>query len=1737
MDKFPLNSNGKVDRKALPNPTDSAFVNGEQVNGQGHTSETTVETATEKQLATLWGELLGKPVTSNNANFFDLGGHSLMAARLLARIEQLFDTKLNLKALFEHPTIGQFATFIENESSKSNQVIIKPWNRNKIDHLPLSYGQKRQWILASLEPDSPFYNIPAAVKLSGSLNQEALQQSLHQVFKRHENLRCSFHGTEHDPIAINNAIDAPAISFHSTSNEDENNVRLQLQTAAMRPFDLSKPPLLRMTVISSPQNQHVVLVVMHHILADAWSMQIFMTELYQNYKMLVSNPMVDSSQLNKLTLQYADFALWQQQQSEQQSYKDSLNYWRNQLADSPVLLDLPTDFHRPASQQFSGSSVNFTLTPQQTQKIQLQANYLQVTPFVLLLSLFKWLLHRYSESQDIVVGTPVGHRPHPDLENVIGLFANTLALRSRITGTETLAELVTTVRDVTFQGFEHQQVPFDQIVDELNVPRNWAHAPLVQVMFLWQSQSSHSLDKQTGEDSWLPFPLEHQQSKFDITLSLAEVESKIPVENATPQDTTEKHIVGKMEFRTDLYRRETISYMVDAFNQLINAALANPDKPLASHSLVSDQINRQLAQWNSTDSLIEYWRNTATQANDFGLSEYSNLIAPFQHQAHKSPNNIALEYYHQQWTYGQLDHQSNQLAHEIKRQCHFNGENPEVTIAVALPRDPRMIIAMIAILKSGAAYVPLDLNYPQERLKLILADAQPQLIIGAKPLIEEKNTSDNPLIGLTENLTINVIQLPELLPDTVLYSDLDTPTLSNTGNDKNQIAYLIYTSGSTGKPKGVTIEHQQALALINWANQTFSPQQIKGTLAATSICFDLSVFEIFVPLAMGGAIILAENALAIPELPNRNNISLINTVPSAAAELVRMKAIPDSTLVINLAGEPLSANLVRQLYENSRANAVFNLYGPSEDTTYSTGVRLARDIPLDQTVSIGRPILNTQSYVLDQHQRLIVPGMVGELYLGGAGITRGYWRQPEITAEGFIASPFGCSNRLYRTGDRVRLRHDGELEFLGRLDHQVKIRGFRIETGEIESALETHPSIQQAVVVVIEKQLTAYLRFKRAESTDASVTELRNHLMKNLPQYMIPAYFYAIDVFPSLPNGKTNRGLLTHASYTENCVLMGSAQQESGTSGDLIDSTTYQGLLQIWQKLLNRTDINPTDHFFELGGDSILAIQMITQARHQNIHLEPKDLFQYSTLETLSAFYQQSGQRQKQVIDQTPLEGEVPLLPIHHWFFEQQFHYPEHWNQTLLLKVNQAIDVTLLRKALLLVANSNDALRANFKADFIDPTTGQATHWRQFINPLMAADAVPLHSIKRSFNKTDCSEGKTPEAFIEAESNQWQAAFDLNQGPLWNILYFDLDKTTEENDSKPESIRRLLIVAHHLVIDGISWRIFLEDLQSAYLQLLNRIDLTTQDESKASLTPRTHNMVHFVSNLERVLPTFEEQRAYWQAQCAHDQARWILRAELLNQDKNDSMSHSDTITVELKGVDTQRWLKGLPQAYKILSDELLFAAVSKVLLDWNDSEKLAFMLEGHGREGLANVDLTRTFGWFTSMYPLLISAPKTQSTDEFLKSVKSSLRAVPNQGASYGALRWLSKNSQDQSLLSRANVRFNYLGQTDNLFSDDALLTPATESAGKARNPNEKREMLLDINALVAQGTLRIHWSYSKLKFQESTIQSLAHQTLDTLQYFIDHCMSDTHDGGLVPEDFPEMDLANDELDALLDNI
>ncbi|MGP1375916.1 MAG: amino acid adenylation domain-containing protein [Almyronema sp.] len=1177
LERLPLTANGKVDRRQLPQLTEAQAI-------AAATTAIAFRTPVEEILVGIWQAVLQQKAVGLQNNFFELGGHSLLATQVISQMRQAFQMEIPLRHLFEFPTVAELAASVERLQLTATATSLPPLKpRDKAEPLPLSFAQQRLWFLAQLEPASPFYNVPAAVRLQGDLNISALQRSLATLVNRHEVLRTAFAAQAGQPVPVVSetvALPLPLIDLSALPISQQDKVVSDLaQAEAQQPFALNCSPLLRVRLVQMQPQVQVLLLTLHHLVSDGWSMGVFIQEMADLYQAFCQE---QPSPLAELPLQYGDFATWQRQYLQGDRLASQLAYWQQQLAGAPPVLELPYDYPRPAVQTFRGERYTFSLSAAQTQGLKQFSQQQNCTLFMTLLTAFQILLARYSGHDDIVVGSPIANRNRAEIEGLIGFFVNTLVLRTDLSGQPTVQQALHRVREVALAAYAHQDLPFERLVEALQPERSLSHAPLFQVMFIWQNAPTAALALPGLSLSLIES--QTQAAKFDLTLSLRE---------------TDAGISGALDYNCDLFTAATITRLVAHWQQILAVMVAAPSQPISAIDLLTPQEHRQIQAWNQTEAV-------------YPPVCLPDLVAA---QVVQTPDAVALCYQQQQLTYGELSRRAHRLAHHLRSLGVQAGQR----VGISLARSPDLVIALLAVLQTGAAYVPLDPAYPLARRRFILENAGIAVLVTQQP---ETATA------LPPNIQIVCLERDRFVIEQASSEPL--PALAT----PETLAYVLYTSGSTGKPKGVQVPHRAVVNFLQSMQRTPGLSAVDVLLSVTTIAFDIAALEIFLPLISGAKVVLIDPAATADGRQMATQIetaqaTVMQATPATWQLLLASGWSSDRPLKLLCGGEALSYPLAEALHQ--RGETLWNLYGPTEATIWSAVHRvsplLTAETPSAQTtVSVGRPIANTQFYVLDQQQNPVPVGVPGELHIGGTGLAWGYLYRPDLTAEKFIPNPFQTADsppqfsRLYKTGDRVRYRSDGTLEFLGRLDHQVKIRGFRIELGEIEAQLLQQPAIGNAVVVTDattdHQTLVAYL--VRHPQAKLEREEVREFLRQTLPDYMVPSTYVQLEALPLTPNGKVDRRALP------------APQQQTRLS----PCQTYlaprnqleQTIAQVWQQVLALETVGVNDNFFDLGGHSLRLVQVQSQLQHHlAVELPLLDLFRYPTVASLAAFLSRQG--------------------------------------------------------------------------------------------------------------------------------------------------------------------------------------------------------------------------------------------------------------------------------------------------------------------------------------------------------------------------------------------------------------------------------------------------------------------------------------------------------------------------------
>jgi amino acid adenylation domain-containing protein len=1332
----------------LPKPDEDHLAHAEYQAPQG---------ATEVALAEIWQGLLNVERVSRHDNFFSLGGHSLLVTRLVSLVQQRLQRSLSIQKLFEQPVLKDLSQVVDH-ASRVNQAPILLTDRSQ--PLPLSWAQQRLWFIAQLEGGNAAYHISGSIRLLGELARDALDQSLETIVARHEALRTVF--TEVDGHVWQNVIMPEEFGFNLVHRDirDVQNVESALQKEAEQfnqtPFDLATGPLIRAQLVQVAEQDHVLLVTMHHIVSDAWSLSVLVREfnaLYEVYRLGRSNPLLP------LPVQYVDYAVWQRKELTGEVLAKQSAYWKTHLADAPGLLSLPTDYPRPAMPSYRGGVVEVLLDATVIEQVRALALSEGVTVHMVLHSVWSILMSRLSAQDQVVVGTPVANRQRQEVEGLIGFFVNTLALKVDLNDGLSVKGLLQQVRSVTLDGYAHQDIPFEQVVELVQPERSLRYAPVFQTVFNFAKDEADR-DLNLSGLSLNDVDLESGAiAKFDLTLSL------IDTRRGVGKSEHDEGIVGHLEYAQDLFDHQTVERWSEYFSRLLAEFVADLDASVHALPMLPEAESRHL--------LLEL---NQTQAD---YPETALIHGLFEERAETTPNAIAVVLENDQLSYKELNQRANQLAHYLIEQ----GVMPDTLVGLCLDRSFEMVIGLLGILKAGGAYVPLDPTYPEARLAYQITDADLDIVITQESL--------RGLVGLASTgISADALCLDN--PDTSTrlqgYSK-NSPNLKKQGLHSKHLAYVIYTSGTTGKPKGVMIEHHSLNNLVTEQKKTLALSPSSRVLQFASIAFDAATWEIFMALAQGGVLVmLSKDQVKSPEMVSnvvkRQRVTHA-TLPPSLLPLLEVELWSEvGTLVV--AGESCPENLA---FLWSRGRTFVNGYGPSETTVCATAGVFNSQV---SKLHIGKPNQNTQVYVCGNRNVLLPKGVAGELLIGGAGLARGYLNQAELTAEKFITNPFydagdrSSSERLYKTGDLVRWMADGNLEFLGRVDHQVKLRGFRIELGEIESQLHCQDSVRDAVVVldntIAEGRLVAYLVASHGWELDNE--SLRRTLGLSLPEYMVPAIYVELETLPLTSNGKVDRKALPRPGSEH----LAQAEYEA-PQGD-----TEIALATIWQDLLNVEKVSRRDSFFSLGGHSLLATRLVSLVQQRlERSLSLQSVFEQPVLKELSNILDEVKRAQVTRIVSADRAQPLPLSWAQQrlWFIAQLSESNAAYHIPGAVRLQGELARGALEQALHTIVTRHEALRTVFNEV-------EDTVWQEIISTDSSEFDLEFQDLRNVQDQRSALQNQA------AEFNQ--TPFDLAAGPLVRGKLVQL----------AEQDHVLLVTMHHVVSDGWSMGVLVREFNTLY---------------------------------------------------------------------------------------------------------------------------------------------------------------------------------------------------------------------------------------------------------------------------------------------------------------------------------
>ncbi|MGG1140176.1 amino acid adenylation domain-containing protein [Bacillus mycoides] len=1503
---------------------------------------------------------------------------------------------------------------------------------------PLSHPQRRIWYTEVIHSGKGICNLRFLFKLHRKMDYSKLNRVVNRVISENDGLciRLKENGHQEPEQYFIKHEEQEFEFFDFSSVEDSDLLEKWIEQKTKETFTLYNSDLYYFALIKLNDNECAVFGNVHHIIMDGLSIQIFTSQIAKYYY-----EMHNETEEGEIRNSYVQFLANEQTYLNSIRFQKDQKFWLEEFKTIPSVTGLkPYNTYQVSTK---ASRETFILSEHLKKKIELFSEDYKLSVYSLFVAAFSLSMYRWTSSLDIALGMAYGNRMTKMERELIGMMVSTVPLRMDMDPEEEVLSFIGRVSRKQSKSLRHQKYPFDLLLKQINKENN-------SNVRLFGTTIDYRDRDESGDSLWIPNGEEMQ-------------DFAVHIENLTDIDSLQVHI----DYRKELFSKEEINRFFKTMLAIIENTFKNPKQKVSEIEIISEEDKRK--------SLVEFNNPKLDFPPQVTIHEL------FEQQAMIYPNSIAVTYEKGKVTYRELNERANQLAHYLQKK----GVGPDTLVGLCVERSLEMIVGILGILKAGGAYVPLDPTYPEQRLQYILEDAGIQLFVTQESLKELKWLPENIKSICLDRDRDEIGQESKTLP----FSDVSSQNL----------AYVIYTSGSTGNPKGVMIEHHNVIRLFKSTDCRYQFNEKETWTLFHSYAFDFSVWEIWGALLYGGKLVvvpywISRSPKDFYQLLVDAEVTVLNQTPSAFRQLIQVCEQEDENKNLQLryvifggeALEPISLLPWFQRYGEKKPQLI-NMYGITETTVHVTYYPITQDdVQHASRSNIGKRIPDLEVYILDAYQQPVPIGVDGELYIGGAGLARGYLNRPELTAERFIPHPFSSDPkaRLYRTGDLARYLPDGNLDYRGRIDHQVKIRGFRIEIGEIESTLNAYASIKEAVVIVREdqpgdKRLVAYV------VGDGNVGAWREYLKAKLPSYMVPSRFVTMEAIPLTANGKVDREVLP-------------MPEEEQTNSEAVAprNSNEKILATIWKQVLGVKKVGIHDNFFEIGGDSILSIQIISQASQEGLKLTPKQMFECPTIAELA---QVAIETQGVQAEQGIVTGEVPLTPIQYWFFEQEHSRPEHWNQSMLLRVKERLDVKLLEGAILNLLKHHDALR--FRYEQLPNGT-----WRQ------RNEGTDEHSVLHVVKRNKANE-QAWNKVIQEEMNITQTSFNLVTGPLMRVVYFE--DTLSGND-------RIFWVIHHLVVDGVSWRILLEDLQAVYNQMKQGQGVRLPAKSTSFKEWSERLQAYSDSGISK------EVQDYWNERVEKETMK-IPMDYPMQETTEESI---DQVTRTLGVEETHALLQEVPVTHKTRINEVLLAALGQAIVDFTNQQTVSIHLEGHGREEMVEgIDLSRTVGWFTSIYPVHLNFQGIKTPIEGLKAVKDQLRQIPNRGVDYGILRYLKKELLP-FYQQKPSISFNYLGQFDQVFSKESLFMQETGFTFLDHAPDSKPSHLIDVIGMVKDEKLHFVWIYSREQFSGLKIQAIADGMLRHLRQLIN---KPTTESAFTVSDFADAeDLTEESLSKVL---
>ncbi|MGA9873091.1 MAG: amino acid adenylation domain-containing protein, partial [Rhodococcus sp. (in: high G+C Gram-positive bacteria)] len=1678
LTEFPVNASGKLDRKLLPEP-EFALVDDDVI---------APSNPIEEIIAAEFAELLGGEHVGVTQNFFAVGGNSLVAMRLVARVNSALGSNLTVRDLFDAPTVRALATTVESQGYRTDgRPALGPVERG--DAVPVSLAQQRMWFINQFDTTSAAYNVAFAMRMTGRLDLDALRSAVGDVVDRHESLRTVFPLTDDGPVQSILAAHQSLPDLTPVRAESEEHLHQLVTEVTAAGFDVSSSVPVRARLIELRGNEHVLAFVVHHISSDGFSTAPLARDLIVAYSARTRGEAPNTA---PLPVQYADYSLWQRaflgSESDPTSLMSTqLAFWVESLSGAPEVIELPVDRPRPAEATFRGATVDFAVDSDVHRRMFEVAASRDSSVFMIVHASLAVLLSTLSASSDVSVGTPISGRGDAALDELVGMFVNTLVLRTDIDASASFEDLLAHVRTVDLAAFTHADIPFERVVDALDPVRSTAYTPLFQVMLEFQhtDKPNIALPGLTVE----ALELANDIANFDLQLTVSESFDAAGVPTG---------IEASFRYATDLFDNSTVQAFAARFVAILDAVTLNPATPVGDVELLTPEEHLALTPVRGPVSRPERL--------------LPDILADAVAVAGSSANALVFE--GGVMTYGELDSRSSRMA----RVLADHGVGPGDVVALALPRSADTIVAIWATAKAGAAFLPVDPTYPPDRIAHMITDSGAALGL--------TTTADNAaLTALSDSIVWVVLDEPRFVSTTSEYSEqqfTDADRVEPLRAD--DAAYLIYTSGSTGLPKGVVVTHRGLANLAAEERTRFAVTPDARTLAFASPSFDASILEFMLAFGAGATMVIAPPAMYggpdLARLLAERSVTHAFVTPAALASVDPTGL--SELRVIATGGDACPPELVSRW---APGRTMFNAYGPTEATIFSS---ISAELLPGEPVDIGAPTTGFAEVVLDSRLKPVPVGVPGELYLAGPGLARGYHGRLSLTSERFVANPFGEPGaRMYRTGDVVRWNRAGALEFVGRSDSQVKVRGFRIELGEIDSVLAAHPTVEFVTTAGVKGPagniiLVAYVVPVSGAAVDSRV--LSDHVAESLPAHMIPTAFVALESIPLTPAGKLDRRALPDPNFDNR------PQSSRGA-----DTPIEKLLAGLFSEVLHLDDVGVDDSFFALGGDSIMSIQLVSRAKAAGLVLSPRDVFERKTVAALAEVALAADSASVAVLEELPGAGvgDVPLTPIVSWMIDRTHVFDRH-TQTALLTLPIGIERSALENTVQAVLDHHDMLRARLRHT-IDTSTGADTvdvagGWHMDVQPAgSVAAAAVVHHVT-----VDSTTGPEFSSLAAAELDRASRRLDPSAGIMIQFVWFDpADGATDDPAAKSaDSSGRLLVVAHHLVVDGVSWRILVPDLATAWSQISAGQDVVLLPVG-TSMRRWAHGLVDAAVERRAELPLWKNML---------EGADPLVGSRPLDP-TIDVFATVEHVEVELSTAVTEDLLTTIPEVFQGSVNDGLMAGLALAVAAWRrdrgiDADDSLISLEAHGREDhvVPGADLSRTVGWFTTIYPVRVDLSGIELNDalaggpsagSLIKSVKEKLLGVPDHGIGYGMLRYLDDESRSVlGTFDAPQVSFNYLGRYGAGIPENlrgvGWLPVEDDEVGDVQNQDLPVSAVLDINAVTTTGTdgavLRATFAYPSGVLDRADVEELTRLWVQALSSLAAHANL-PESGGFTPSD------------------